>query len=184
MNSLNLKDYIFIKNCIDKEQCSQIIENIKNQTWEKHTWYGYSVGFNSYEEKELNALVANDFSKNILTNPIIDTINDYFKITKGDKFVHQFSHIRFNHYPIGTMMRQHIDHIYTLFDGSVRGVPVLSIVGLLNDNYKGGEFVFFDDYEVKLKMGDIMIFPSNFMFKHEVKEILEGDRFSFVSWAF
>jgi predicted 2-oxoglutarate/Fe(II)-dependent dioxygenase YbiX len=81
-------------------------------------------------------------------------------------------------------MRQHIDHIYTLFDGSVRGVPVLSIVGLLNDNYKGGEFVFFDDYEVKLKIGDIMIFPSNFMFKHEVKEILEGDRFSFVSWAF
>jgi predicted 2-oxoglutarate/Fe(II)-dependent dioxygenase YbiX len=32
--------------------------------------------------------------------------------------------------------------------------------------------------------GDILLFPSNFMFPHEVKEITKGIRYSFVSWAF
>ena len=38
--------------------------------------------------------------------------------------------------------------------------------------------------KIKLMRGDILLFPSNFMYPHEVKEITKGVRFSFVSWAF
>ena len=40
------------------------------------------------------------------------------------------------------------------------------------------------DKEIKLTRGDILIFPSNFMYPHKVKDITEGVRHSFVSWAF
>ena len=40
------------------------------------------------------------------------------------------------------------------------------------------------DKEIKLTRGDILIFPSNFMYPHKVKDITEGERHSFVSWAF
>ena len=38
--------------------------------------------------------------------------------------------------------------------------------------------------EIKLKTGDILMFPSNFMYPHEVTECTKGTRYSFVSWAF
>ena len=80
-------------------------------------------------------------------------------------------------------MKAHYDHIYSLFDGKLRGVPILSFVGLLNDNYKGGEFMC-RNKKIKLKRGDILMFPSNFMYPHEVKEVTKGIRYSFVGWAF
>ena len=52
-----------------------------------------------------------------------------------------------------------------------------------NDDYEGGGFFFFEDYEVKLKQGDILIFPSVFMFPHRVEKVTKGIRNSFVSWA-
>jgi predicted 2-oxoglutarate/Fe(II)-dependent dioxygenase YbiX len=80
-------------------------------------------------------------------------------------------------------MACHIDNIHSLFDGNEKGIPVLSIVGIFNDNYKAGEFKILDK-EIILKQGDILVFPSNFMFPHQVKTIEKGTRYSFVTWAY
>ena len=37
---------------------------------------------------------------------------------------------------------------------------------------------------VPVETGDILLFPSNFMYPHEVRETTKGTRYSFVSWAF
>ncbi len=81
-------------------------------------------------------------------------------------------------------MREHYDHIHSIFDGERKGIPILSIVGFLNDDYEGGEFLFSRKHEIPLKAGDILVFPSNFMYPHEVKEVTKGERYSFVAWAF
>ena len=47
----------------------------------------------------------------------------------------------------------------------------------------GGELVFWKDKVVELKAGEIMIFPSNFLYPHEVRMVTKGTRYSFVSWA-
>ena len=44
-----------------------------------------------------------------------------------------------------------------LFTGERKGIPILSIVAVLNDDYEGGEFILFDDYEIKFKAGDLII---------------------------
>ena len=57
-------------------------------------------------------------------------------------------------------------------------------VQLSNPNdYEGGEFVMFDDYEIKFKSGDLIIFPSIFLYPHLVKPVKKGTRYSFVSWV-
>ena len=61
-------------------------------------------------------------------------------------------------------MKEHYDHIHSLFDGTDKGIPILSIVGLLNDNFTGGGFCV-NGKDMKLKKGDIIIFPSNFLKK-------------------
>jgi len=95
-----------------------------------------------------------------------------------------FSSIRFNRYKKNQIMSKHWDAITTLFEGEKKGVPTLSIVGALNDDYEGGEFIMFDNYEIKFKPGDIIIFPSTFLYPHLVKPVKKGIRYSFVCWAY
>jgi predicted 2-oxoglutarate/Fe(II)-dependent dioxygenase YbiX len=94
-----------------------------------------------------------------------------------------YSGIRFNRYETGTEMRLHCDHIHDMFDGERRGIPTLSIVGALNDDYKGGEFVMWEDTVIDLPTGSVLVFPSIFMYPHHVNQVTEGCRYTYVSWV-
>lgn len=53
----------------------------------------------------------------------------------------------------------------------------------LNDDYEGGEFAFFNKkLKYKLKKGSVLMFPSNFMFPHEVMPVTKGTRWSIITW--
>lgn len=53
----------------------------------------------------------------------------------------------------------------------------------LNDDYDGGEFAFFDrEIIIKRKKGSAIVFPSNFMYPHEVMPVKKGTRYSIVTW--
>ncbi len=60
---------------------------------------------------------------------------------------------------------------------------VLSCSLILNDNYDGGDFVFFDEeYLIEKKKGSIIMFPSNFCFPHAVTPVSNGDRHAIITW--
>ena len=50
-----------------------------------------------------------------------------------------FCSIRFNRYGPGQIMRQHHDHIHSLFDGKIKGIPVLTFILNFNDDYEGAD---------------------------------------------
>jgi predicted 2-oxoglutarate/Fe(II)-dependent dioxygenase YbiX len=53
----------------------------------------------------------------------------------------------------------------------------------LNDNYTGGEFAFFGkDVIIKSKKGSAIVFPSNFMYPHEIMPVIQGTRYSIITW--
>ena len=70
-----------------------------------------------------------------------------------------------------------------MFDGERKGIPILSVLGLLNDNYEGGEFIMFDDTEIKFEKGDVLVFPSLFLYTHKVEPVKSGTRYSYISWV-
>ena len=51
------------------------------------------------------------------------------------------------------------------------------------DDYEGGDFVLWDDCKVELGEGDILIFPSLFLFPHRVDEVTKNIRYSGVCWG-
>lgn len=62
----------------------------------------------------------------------------------------------------------------------------LSISISLNNEYEGGEFVFdlpSGHYVVPQNIGDAVVFPSNFMFPHQVNKITKGKRFALIGWV-
>lgn len=53
----------------------------------------------------------------------------------------------------------------------------------LNDDYEGGEFAFLNrEFQIKAKKGSVLMFPSNFMFPHEILPVTKGTRFSIITW--
>ena len=77
-------------------------------------------------------------------------------------------------------MSRHTDAIHHSH-GQQYGYPQVSSLLFLNDDYKGGEFIICD-IEYKPKKGSSIIFPSNFMFPHEVLKITNGIRYSIITW--
>ena len=94
-----------------------------------------------------------------------------------------FTPTKFHRYDVNTNMKEHCDHIHSIFDGQLKGVPILSVLSSLNEDYEGGDLIFFENEKIDLKTGDVMIFPSNFMYPHKVTPVTKGQRYSMVNWV-
>jgi predicted 2-oxoglutarate/Fe(II)-dependent dioxygenase YbiX len=106
-----------------------------------------------------------------------DIKNSWFDSWSG------FSKIRYNKYSSNKKMAEHCDHITMIFDGERKGIPILSVLSVLNNDYSGGEFFMFQDKKIKLNEGDVLIFPSNFLYPHKVDPVIKGTRYSMISWV-
>ena len=186
IKNLQLKNFIHIeRGLIPKDTCRFVIDSIKNKSWSSHLWSTDGTDQFSYPTKELDILEATPDLEDIL-NPLISLSVKYYNDFIGSEKVSQvtcFSPVRFNRYQKGQTMRIHCDHIKTLFEGEVKGIPVLSIIINFNDDYKGGDLIFWDDYKVDLGEGDVAVFPSLFLFPHRIEEVTENIRYSGVAWG-
>tara|TARA_B110000503_G_scaffold139103_1_gene226736 strand:+ start:22 stop:600 length:579 start_codon:yes stop_codon:yes gene_type:complete len=191
MSKFKLTDFIVQKNVISKELCKEMIEVTANEQWQTHKWYvvqdNQSV---SHEDKELDVLFPDPVLTDKLFDIVAEKFGEYFNacnpLHSQINFIETINNccgIRLNRYSEGTMMRPHFDHIHSLFDGMQKGIPAVSMIGVLNDDYEGGDLVFFDDYKIKTQAGDLIMFPSCFLYPHAIEEVTKGTRYSFVSWA-
>jgi len=189
----NLKDYILLlDNWIPKYILDKTLKELpKNKFWKQHTYTdSRTLKFEQKNgDKELDICFGENLTyKQKLHDLTWKALEKYIIVDKigGNTLPgwSGFSEIRFNRYDKNQIMSKHVDHIVSLFSGNTRGIPILSILSLLNDNYQGGEFIMFDDYEIKLKAGDLLIFPSVFLYPHLVKPVTKGIRYTFVSWCY
>ena len=185
-----LKDLIHVeRGIIPQNLCDYIVDEIEKREWRPHTWYNNVQGtFGSEETMELDVQNITAEHQQLLTPFMIQAGASYnakysYPCERTQQIMNKFSAIRFNRYSPGQIMRQHMDHIHSLWNTQDAGIPVLSFILNLNDDYEGAELYFWDDYKVPLGKGDIIMFPSLFLFPHGVTEATKGRRFSAVSWG-
>ena len=192
MNNPNtqIRDLIHVeRGVIPENLCDYILKDIETREWKPHTWYNaQSDTYGSEETMELDVQSITQELQELLTPIMIQAGGAYnmryaYDNEKTGQVMNKFSPIRFNRYSSGQIMRQHHDHIHSLFDGNEKGIPVLSFILNLNDDYEGADLYFWKDHIVKLGKGDIIMFPSLFLFPHGVTEATKGTRYSAVSWA-
>jgi hypothetical protein len=183
----DIKDYVKVyKDVFDASFCQQTIAALNDCGWNKHQFHSdetketisyptdFFVSFDNFKERKH----IQDTLWNVLDRYIRQDIqNPTYTSWCG------YTSPRFNRYGTGTEMREHCDHIQTVFDGARRGIPVLSILGALNDDYEGGEFVMWGTHKFELPAGSVMVFPSNFMYPHKVNMVTSGTRYTYVSWV-
>ena len=189
MTPSNVRDYVKVyKNFFDKKFCKNILKEINNNNWQTHYFKDYVMETRQYENE---FLISYDESKlkQKLQNKLWYAIEKYIlkdfqKFNKWFGGWNGYTEIRFNKYDKNTKMKEHCDHIYTMFDGTRKGIPTLSIVGCLNEDYEGGEFIMWQTEKIEIPAGAVLIFPSNFMYPHKVTPVITGTRYSYVSWVY
>lgn len=79
-----------------------------------------------------------------------------------------------------TLLRTRVGQLMTSHtDAQPTHHRVVTVVCYYNDDYEGGEIVFPNiGLELKPKAGQILVFPSNFLFEHLVKPVTAGIRYS------
>jgi len=188
----NLSDYIkHHKSFLKKDICDKTIlelNNLNSNLWNQHEFYDTITNTSKKisGDKELSTLFSKEMAtKEIIMKELWNAIYTYIIDLKFSWFSgwKAYSEIRFNKYSENTKMAEHCDHIHNLFDGTRKGIPILSVLGILNDDYEGGEFIMFEKEEIKLNKGDLLIFPSIFLYPHKVEPVTKGTRYSFISWV-
>jgi hypothetical protein len=189
----NLKDYVKVYSMIDEDLCATTVTQLDSTDgWMQNTFYSPKtddqVILSGHQELDvLDAAKHADISTrtqlmdlvwNVLHRYIVEDLDlPWWNSWNG------YTELRFNRYQENRTMARHCDHIHSIFSGQTRGIPILSVIGLLNDDFKGGEFVMFDDQMIHLRQGDFLVFPSNFLYPHTVRPVIQGTRYSFVSWV-
>jgi len=70
------------------------------------------------------------------------------------------------------------------YDGGTASGRAISAVVYLNDDYEGGH-IEFPNFKIKLKpeKGMLILFPSNFAYKHIAHPVTSGTKYSLVTWV-
>jgi predicted 2-oxoglutarate/Fe(II)-dependent dioxygenase YbiX len=173
-----LKDYIMVvHDVLTHEQCDKLVHNYKNSEWAEST-VGNVTGEISVDKTSRNCYdtaICQPLSHQLMCNQA-DKIIKLYRDNVSDALStignEGFWMLRYDE---GGYFHQHVDHGHTN--------RRLSVSWALNDDYEGGEWGFFDN-EVKFTVpkGGVLMFPSNFIYTHQVNEITKGTRYSIVTW--
>jgi len=180
--SNNLYNYIRVyERIFPSKLCDEII----NEYADSDLWADQTIVNQSNHSCYMKALqLSTDRTKTTIERKRIDhdiftNVNKIFK-----KYISRFPLLKLTSdtgyillkYSVGDFYKLHVDE----GEGQSR---TLSCVICLTDDYTGGEFAFLNKQKVfKLKKGDVLLFPSNFMFPHEVYPIVSGNRYTIVTW--
>ena len=99
----------------------------------------------------------------------------FFNSVKGDTT--GWDHVLY----MGDKAQEYKEHVDMSTDREPR---LLTCSLILNDNYDGGDFTFFEgEYTIPKKSCSAIVFPSNFCFPHAITPVSNGDRHVIITWV-
>lgn len=182
----SLDEYIFTLNSIiPDELCDRILSEYQDsESWTKPSVGGghvnenvrncYTIGISKEEIINQNFQIRKKIDEDLFLCAS-KALTEYTKLFPG-VVAEIDTGYEILKYETGQFYVQHTDSFKTQ-------QRALSCSFLLNDDYEGGEFAFFDrEIMIRGQKGSIIMFPSNFMFPHEIMPVISGTRYSIITW--
>lgn len=184
--SSKLGDFIEVfENIIPENLCDEIISQYSNDSsWESSKISNDIVDTTVRNCKILSISSSETISKNQFIRKSID--DKVFEIVSSviDKVREQFPTLNISKDTGYGLLKYDTGGFYSQHTDSYTAEPrAISCSLILNDDYEGGEFAFFNrELIYKLKKGSVIAFPSNHLYPHEIMPITSGTRYSIITW--
>lgn len=182
----DIDEYIVeLEDAIDLTLCNDILKEYKDSDEWQQTRIGQGVVDDKIRNVNSILISANQIiSKNPTVRADLDqrlfktahnAIQEYNK-RFPDSVIEEDSGYDLLRYNTGQFYVRHTDHFK-------RNPRTVSCSFSLNDDYEGGAWNFFDGkLIIRPYAGSIIMFPSNFMFPHEIMPVSNGTRYSVITW--
>jgi len=180
------------RDAFSPEQCTKYIDTLESNLNGQTQWAWNGAHVTTSEEVDLEARNAKDFKfnstglgpRNSENSQLYDTHSEIFNVVRscvddygqywgvGIRSYEAFNFVKYE--GAGTHFKIHADHGPTY-------VTTVSIVVYLNDNYEGGE-IYFPRFNLthKPKAGDVIVFPSTYIYEHASQDMVSGTKYSVV----
>lgn len=170
---------------------NQTIQQIENECknpdsgifWQK----AGTVGLGAYQDVRTNLLMDITYLSDITNNKVVQNVNNIFytallsvsnSYSKRYEITEPFFHENYQllKYRGGEYYNSH-------YDGGTQMGRCVSALCYLNDDYEGGEIEFIN-FKVKVKpqAGMMILFPSNYAYRHIAHPIKSGTKYALVTW--
>lgn len=182
----NISDYIVVfDNVITNALCDAILEEYNNND----EWTKAVVGYGHVNDMIRNAdTIGMSCSSVIEKNlKVRQKIDKYMFASAGlaiKKYKEMFGHCKIDDDSGYELLRYKEGQFYKQHTDSFKERPrAVSCSFALNDDFEGGEWGFFDrEIVIKPVKGSAVLFPSNFMYPHEIMPVTKGTRYSVITW--
>lgn len=179
------------KNVLSYGECSDIIDTLETSlNNNKYSWQGALVtegheeildardcldfkigqgclGPENNDNKELYRIHKQSFDA---IYPCVEDYGQYWGVVM--RYYEVFNFVKYE--GTGKHFAVHADH-------GPAYVTTVSAVAYLNDDYSGGELYFPRfDLTIKPEVGDLVVFPSTFIYEHQSEPIVDGTKYSIV----
>lgn len=182
MEDIRLKDIIYVvKGALTVDQCESLINEYEQRAKEAVKESCIHAVTNEMTTSTFHRIELTPGSDafNLVHNKTNDMITGWmdhldsfksFQVSALKKYL-KFSHMhRLMKYEVGEWIHPHID-----WEEMIHASCTIA----LNDNYEGGEFIFWNGrHRVTLEQGDAMIWPADPFWVHEVSAVEKGVRYS------
>ena len=181
------------ENAVSKKKCNAYINTLESKLngQTKYSWKEATVtnstkpiksarDCSDFKYKHTDLGTVNDENVELiemhqdLYNIVKSCVDDYANYWGINVIYYEaFNFVKYN--GPGQQFKIHADH------GPAYNTTV-SVVVYLNDDYEGGELYFprLDKLVYKPKIGDIAIFPSNYIYEHASRDMIDGIKYSVV----
>lgn len=179
-----LDNYIMVlKNIVPNTLCDKIITEYKNATdWTKAlTGSGVQDKIRNCDTIQIshNFIIKDNNIRKEIDHELFNVAGQCIETYKNKHSqcrIDEDTGYELLRYKKGEFYTQHVDSF-------LQNPRLVSCSIHLNDDYEGGEFAFFNrSIKYKLNKGDVLMFPSTFMYPHEVMPVTKGTRYSIITW--
>lgn len=182
----NINDYIVVlEGALTHALCDAVLKEFSNED----EWNKTAVGGGEINSSIRSAeTVVMSYPHVMAKNPKVrQKLDQYVFSSAADvirRYNEKFPLCRIEEDSGYEILRYKEGQFYTQHTDSFKARPrAVSCSFALNDDYEGGEWGFFDrEIVMRVPKGAAVLFPSNFMYPHEIMPVTKGTRYSVITW--
>jgi hypothetical protein len=146
-----------------------------------------TVGSGAFQNLRTNLLLNISHSASVFNNPLMQNIHNQLYtslLATTNPYAHRYGiQDQFFHEGYSMLKYRSGEEYKAHYDGGTMSGRAVSALVYLNSDYEGGE-IEFPHFGIKIKpeAGMMLLFPSNFAYRHIAHPIRSGTKYSLVTW--
>lgn len=170
-----------------QETIHQIESECKNSdsgvSWQR----AGTIGAGAYQDIRTNLLMDITYLSDITESQAVQNVNNIFYtalLSLSNSYAKRFSiNEPFFHEDYQLLKYRGGEYYNAHYDGGTSIGRCVSALCYLNDDYEGGEIEFVNfNVKIKPQAGMMILFPSNYAYRHIAHPITSGTKYALVTW--